>query len=218
MRARRRNMRSTATPAAKTKSSCGASRSTCGPTRSEMGRTARSTCGRVAGARRLLAASFRSPRSGSDSSSFSTSFIHCRSRCSTSSVPGRIPGSGRPWPQVLNSHRSRARLLPLDRPRSGFPRCARSLTTSPPRPRTTRRGAGSCACLPQPLYRYESTDPDVLDGAVFGFVTSAGTDLEALVVIEARKPSPHRWPCLALCDRSVHGCGDLGAAQGQGGF
>jgi hypothetical protein len=44
--------------------------------------------------------------------------------------------------------------------------------------------------LPQPLYRYESTDPDVLDGAVFGFVTSAGTDLEALVVIEARKPNP----------------------------
>jgi hypothetical protein len=41
--------------------------------------------------------------------------------------------------------------------------------------------------LTQALYRYQSTDPDVLDGAVFGFVTSAGTDLEALLVIEARK-------------------------------
>ena len=43
--------------------------------------------------------------------------------------------------------------------------------------------------LPQPLYRYESTDPDVLDGAVFAFVTSAGTDPEAILVLEARKPA-----------------------------
>ena len=43
--------------------------------------------------------------------------------------------------------------------------------------------------LPQPLYRYESTDPDVPDGAVFAFVTSAGTDPEVLLVVEARKPS-----------------------------
>jgi hypothetical protein len=44
--------------------------------------------------------------------------------------------------------------------------------------------------LPQPLYRYESTDPepDVVDGALFAFVTSAGTDPEALLVIEARRP------------------------------
>ena len=40
--------------------------------------------------------------------------------------------------------------------------------------------------LPQPLYRYESTDPEVIDGAVFSFVTSAGTDPEILLVIEAR--------------------------------
>ena len=39
--------------------------------------------------------------------------------------------------------------------------------------------------LPKPLYRYDSTDPDVVDGAVFSFVTSAGTDPEALVVLEA---------------------------------
>jgi hypothetical protein len=43
--------------------------------------------------------------------------------------------------------------------------------------------------LPQPLYRYESTDPDVLDGALFAFVTSAGTDPEVILAIEARKPS-----------------------------
>jgi hypothetical protein len=48
--------------------------------------------------------------------------------------------------------------------------------------------------LPQPLYRYESTDPDVLDGAVFAFVTSAGTDPEALLVLEARKPSDSDGP------------------------
>jgi hypothetical protein len=40
--------------------------------------------------------------------------------------------------------------------------------------------------LPQPLYRYQSTDPEVLDGALFAFVTA--TDPEALIVIEARKP------------------------------
>ncbi len=40
--------------------------------------------------------------------------------------------------------------------------------------------------LPQPLYRYESTDPVILDGTVFAFVTSAGTDPEAMLVVEAR--------------------------------
>jgi hypothetical protein len=48
--------------------------------------------------------------------------------------------------------------------------------------------------LPQPLYRYESTDPDVLDGALFTFVTSAGTDPEALLLIEARQPGPNDSP------------------------
>jgi hypothetical protein len=56
---------------------------------------------------------------------------------------------------------------------------------------STRDAAGSryeLRLLSQPLYRYESTDPEVLDGALFAFVTSAGTDPEALLVIEARKP------------------------------
>ncbi len=43
--------------------------------------------------------------------------------------------------------------------------------------------------LPQPLYRYESSDPDVLDGAVFAFVSSAGTDPEVLLVLEADRPA-----------------------------
>lgn len=41
--------------------------------------------------------------------------------------------------------------------------------------------------LPQPLYRYESTDPALVDGALFAYVTSAGTDPEVLLVLEARK-------------------------------
>jgi hypothetical protein len=48
--------------------------------------------------------------------------------------------------------------------------------------------------LPQPLYRYESTDPDVLDGAVFTLVSSAGTDPEIILILEARKTeSGPRW-------------------------
>lgn len=39
--------------------------------------------------------------------------------------------------------------------------------------------------LPQPLYRYESRRPEVLDGAVFAFVQ--GTDPESLLLIEAYK-------------------------------
>jgi hypothetical protein len=39
--------------------------------------------------------------------------------------------------------------------------------------------------LTQPLYRYESKSPDVIDGALFTFVT--GTDPELMLVIEARR-------------------------------
>ncbi|MDB5350349.1 MAG: hypothetical protein JWN86_1596 [Planctomycetota bacterium] len=48
--------------------------------------------------------------------------------------------------------------------------------------------------LPQPIFRYESTDPEVLDGAVFAFVTSAGTDPELLLVLEARKATKAATP------------------------
>jgi len=39
--------------------------------------------------------------------------------------------------------------------------------------------------LPQPLYRYESTNPDIVDGGLFAFVCSIGTDPEVFLVLEA---------------------------------
>lgn len=49
--------------------------------------------------------------------------------------------------------------------------------------------------LPQPLYRYETLPPNVLDGAMFGL--AFGTDPEVLVLLEARKgaspDAPEAW-------------------------
>jgi hypothetical protein len=46
--------------------------------------------------------------------------------------------------------------------------------------------------LPRPLFRYESTDSQVLDGAVFAFTYT--TDPELLVMVEARKSdNGFRW-------------------------
>ncbi len=39
--------------------------------------------------------------------------------------------------------------------------------------------------LPQPLFRYQSAELDILDGALFAFVSSAGTDPEVIVMLEA---------------------------------
>ena len=50
--------------------------------------------------------------------------------------------------------------------------------------------------LPQPIYRYEIADEGspVVDGAVFAYVWSAGTDPEVLLVIEARRTDQGvRW-------------------------
>lgn len=41
--------------------------------------------------------------------------------------------------------------------------------------------------LPQPMYRYEKPEREVVDGAIFAYVTSAGTDPEVVLVLEARK-------------------------------
>jgi hypothetical protein len=41
--------------------------------------------------------------------------------------------------------------------------------------------------LPQPLYRYEKPQAEVIDGALFAFVTSAGTDPEVILALEARE-------------------------------
>lgn len=40
--------------------------------------------------------------------------------------------------------------------------------------------------LSAPLYRYESTSPEAVDGALFAFVCSVGTDPEAFLLLEAR--------------------------------
>jgi hypothetical protein len=56
-------------------------------------------------------------------------------------------------------------------------------------------GKSEMRLLPQPLYRYEPPDDDPIDdGAVFAFVWTAGTDPEALLVLEAvRDGGPSRW-------------------------
>jgi hypothetical protein len=40
--------------------------------------------------------------------------------------------------------------------------------------------------LTQPLYRYEKPSGETVDGSLFAFVTSAGTDPEIVLVLEAR--------------------------------
>jgi hypothetical protein len=48
--------------------------------------------------------------------------------------------------------------------------------------------------LPQPLIRYESTKLGVIDGALFALVSSAGTDPEIILMIEARDSAEGaRW-------------------------
>jgi len=39
--------------------------------------------------------------------------------------------------------------------------------------------------LPQPLYRFQSTNPEVLDGGLFAYVCSVGTDPEVFLQLEA---------------------------------
>jgi hypothetical protein len=58
------------------------------------------------------------------------------------------------------------------------------------------RGDGSdreeLRMLPQPVYRYESENPELLDGAMFFFVQ--GTDPESLLLLEAvRTGAGHQW-------------------------
>jgi len=58
--------------------------------------------------------------------------------------------------------------------------------------------------LTQPLYRYESTDPDLIDGALFSFVTSAGTDPEVVIVLEAQRTDDGPVWNYAVCRFSDH--------------
>ena len=137
--------------------------------------------------------------------------------CSTSTGPGpsrrgrspwspRVPGvTPRPIPDAPAPARSPAQRLAqmsdLARDFSG--------TTQD---REERRW--ELRLLPKPLYRYESTDPDVLDGAVFAFVSSAGTDPEAILVLEARKAPGEAAPSWHYAVGPLHRPGPPDAAQG----
>ena len=58
--------------------------------------------------------------------------------------------------------------------------------------KTTREGVKrELRLLPNPVYRYESDDPDVLDGALFALVE--GTDPEAFLMIEARATAREQY-------------------------
>jgi hypothetical protein len=69
----------------------------------------------------------------------------------------------------------------------------RSLATRFSGMKTTRAGAiRELRLMPQPLYRYESQQANVFDGAIFALVEA--TDPEALLLIEARQSkSEHAW-------------------------
>src|SRR5262245_57067441 len=61
--------------------------------------------------------------------------------------------------------------------------------------------------LPAPLYRYPAAQSGVIDGAVFTLVSTAGTDPEVLLVIEAREEGGKmRWEyaCGRFSDRTLH--------------
>jgi hypothetical protein len=61
--------------------------------------------------------------------------------------------------------------------------------------------------LAAPLYRYSAAEAGVVDGALFTLVSTAGTDPEVLLVIEARKEGEKtRWEyaCCRFSDRDLH--------------
>jgi hypothetical protein len=61
--------------------------------------------------------------------------------------------------------------------------------------------------LPTPLYRYPVAKSGVVDGALFALMSSAGTDPEVLLLIEARKvDGKMRWEyaCGRFSDWELH--------------
>jgi hypothetical protein len=61
--------------------------------------------------------------------------------------------------------------------------------------------------LPAPLYRYPAAESGVIDGALFAFVSTEGTDPEVLLVLEARREEGKtRWEfaCGRFSDRSLY--------------
>jgi hypothetical protein len=57
--------------------------------------------------------------------------------------------------------------------------------------------------LPQPLYRHQETDGDVMEEALFALVTDAGTDPEVLLLLEARRDGWH-YSLLRFGDASLY--------------
>jgi hypothetical protein len=61
--------------------------------------------------------------------------------------------------------------------------------------------------LPAPLYRYPAAKAGVVDGALFALVSTAGTDPEVLLLIEAKESGGRlRWEyaCGRFSDRSLY--------------
>jgi hypothetical protein len=61
--------------------------------------------------------------------------------------------------------------------------------------------------LPTPLYRYTPAKTGVVDGALFALVSTAGTDPEVLILVEAREAGGKlRWEyaCGRFSDRDLH--------------
>ena len=61
--------------------------------------------------------------------------------------------------------------------------------------------------LPTPLFRYHAAQTGVIDGALFALVSTAGTDPEVLLLIEAKEEGGKvRWEfaCGRFSDRSLH--------------
>jgi hypothetical protein len=58
--------------------------------------------------------------------------------------------------------------------------------------------------LPQPLFRYEKPNDDAIDGALLALVTSAGTDPEVFLLLEARKEGGWHYALLRFSDSSLY--------------
>jgi hypothetical protein len=61
--------------------------------------------------------------------------------------------------------------------------------------------------LPAPLYRYPAAKSGVVDGALFAFVSTAGTDPEVLLLIEAKEDGgalKWQFACGRFSDRSLY--------------
>lgn len=61
--------------------------------------------------------------------------------------------------------------------------------------------------LPAPLYRYPAAEAGVVEGALFTLVSTAGTDPEVLLLIEARKEGEKthwQYACCRFSDRDLH--------------